>query len=122
MSLPAGQQRSLDRIESTLLVDDLRLASLFAIFTRLARDEAMPATEQVTAGPWLRRLRPALAAAVGLAAVVSVLVFRLLAPGRQECPGGATVAPVHVQPFRAGRQAACRPAGPAPDSAERGQP
>jgi hypothetical protein len=58
MSLRAGQQRSLDRIESTLLQDDLHLASLFATFTRLAREEAMPATERVTAGgsgcgrPW----------------------------------------------------------------------
>jgi hypothetical protein len=111
MSLRAGQQRSLDRIESTLLVDDLRLGSLFAIFTRLARDEAMPLTERVTAGPWRRRLRPALAAAFGLAAVVSVLVLSLLIPGRPACPAGAAAAPAHVQQFRAGRQAACpRPA------------
>jgi len=119
MSLRAGQQRSLDRIESALLNDDLRLGSMFAIFTRLARDEAMPATERVTAGPWLRRLRPALAAAVGLAAVVSVLVLGLLVPGRQACAGGAAAAPPHVQSFRGGRQAACPPPARAPDSAER---
>jgi hypothetical protein len=119
MSLRAGQQRSLDRIERTLLDDDLRLGSLFAIFTRLARDEAMPSIERVTAGPWRRRLRPALAAALGLAAVISVLVLSLLVPGRQACRGGAAAAPAHMQPFHAGRQAACRPAARAQDSAER---
>jgi hypothetical protein len=108
MSLRAGQQRSLDRIERTLLDDDLRLGSLFAIFTRLAREEAMPTTERVTAGPW-QRLRPALAAAFGLTAVVTVLVLSLLVPGRQACQDGAAGAPAHMQPFRAGRLAACRP-------------
>jgi Protein of unknown function (DUF3040) len=109
MSLRAGQQRSLDRIESTLLQDDLHLASLFATFTRLAREEAMPATERVTAGRW-QRLRPALAAAFGLAAVVTVLVLSLLTPGRPACHGDSAAAPAHLQPFRAGQQASCRPA------------
>jgi hypothetical protein len=116
MSLRAGQQRSLDQIEHTLLDDDLRLGSLFAIFTRLAGDEAMPSTERVTAGPW-RRLRPALAAAFGLAAVVTVLVLSLLVPGRQACQGGAAAGPAHMQPFRAGRLAACRPPARALDQA-----
>jgi hypothetical protein len=83
----AGQQRALDRIESTLLDDDLCPGSLFAIFTRLVREEAMPSTERVTAGPWRRWLRPALTAAFGLAAVVSVLVLSLLVPCRPACPG-----------------------------------
>src|ERR1700729_3472632 len=109
MSVRAGQQRSLDRIESTLLDDDLRLGSLFAIFTRLASEEAMPVTERVIAGPWRQWLRPALVAAFGLAAVVSVLVLSLLVPGRQACQGGAAAGPAHMEPFRAGRQAACRP-------------
>jgi hypothetical protein len=117
MSLRAGQQRSLDRIESTLLVDDLRLGSLFAIFTRLARDEAMPSIERITAGPRLRRLRPALAAAVGLAAVASVLVLSLMVPGRPACPVGAAAVPAHAQELRAGRQAACAPAARALDPA-----
>jgi hypothetical protein len=115
MSLRAGQQRSLDRIESTLLVDDLRLESLFAIFTRLARDEAMPSIERIMAGPW--RLRPALAAAFGLAAAVSVLVLSLLVPGRPACPGGVAGVPAHAQQFRAGRQAACPPPARALDPA-----
>jgi hypothetical protein len=117
MSLPAAQQRSLDQIEITLLDYDLHLGSLFTIFTRLAREEAMPATERVTAGPWRRRLRPALAAAFGLAVVVTVLVLSLLVPGRQPCQDGAAAVPAHMQPFRAGQLAACRPPARALDQA-----
>jgi hypothetical protein len=53
--LPAGQRRALNRIKRTLADDDLRLGPLFAIFTRLAGYEPMPATERVTAPPWWRR-------------------------------------------------------------------
>jgi hypothetical protein len=49
VSLPACQQRALDRIESTLQACEPRLASMFAIFTRLARDEAVPRTESLRA-------------------------------------------------------------------------
>jgi hypothetical protein len=45
MSLPACQQRALDRIEKTLMAGDPRLGSLFAIFNRLTRHEAIPGTE-----------------------------------------------------------------------------
>jgi len=51
MSWPGRQQRVLDRIEKRLLGDDLRLGSLFAVFTRLAPEDAMPPTERVEAGP-----------------------------------------------------------------------
>jgi nitrate reductase NapE component len=47
MSFPARQQRTLDRIEKTLLADDPRLGSLFANFTSLASPKAMPTTERV---------------------------------------------------------------------------
>jgi hypothetical protein len=116
VSLRAGQQRSLDRIASTLLDDDLRLGSLFAIFTRLARDEAMPATERVMSGPW-RRLRPALVAAAGLVTAASVLVLALLVPGRPACAGGAAAGPAHMQPFRAVKPAACWQSARAPGPA-----
>jgi hypothetical protein len=42
MSWPGRQQRVLDQIEKRLLGDDLRLGSLFAVFTRLASEDAMP--------------------------------------------------------------------------------
>ncbi len=44
MSLRGSQQRALGGIEKTLLEKDLRLGSLFAIFTRLTCHEAMPST------------------------------------------------------------------------------
>jgi hypothetical protein len=110
MSLRAGRQRSLNRIERTLLADDPLLASLFGIFTRLARDEAMPSTESVAGRP--RRLRPALAAAIAVTAAAGVIMLSLLLSGQQACPGSPSAGPAHMQPFR--RQASCpAPAGPA---------
>ena len=50
MGLPARQRRVLDRIESTLRGSDPRLAALYAIFSRLTRDEEMPRIEQVRYG------------------------------------------------------------------------
>jgi hypothetical protein len=47
MGLPASQRRVLDRIESTLRGSDPRLAALYAVFTRLTRDEEMPRIEQL---------------------------------------------------------------------------
>jgi hypothetical protein len=89
MSRRADQQRSLNWIERTLL-DDLRLGALFEFFTWLTRDEAMPPTERAKARPW-RRLRPAMAAAIGLTAVVSAIMLSLLlarSPARGRGRGG----------------------------------
>jgi hypothetical protein len=51
MSWSSRQRRLLNRIEKTLLADDLRLGSLFAVFTRLTREDAMHPAERVEAGP-----------------------------------------------------------------------
>jgi hypothetical protein len=50
MGLPVRQRRVLDRIECTLRGSDPRLAALYAIFSRLTRDEEMPRIEQVRYG------------------------------------------------------------------------
>jgi len=47
MSLPAGQQRTLDGIAESLRLTEPRLAVMFAIFTRLARNEPPPCREQI---------------------------------------------------------------------------
>jgi hypothetical protein len=52
MSLPAGQQRVLDAIENRLSTREPRLASMFAIFTRLTTNEALPRLEALDAFPW----------------------------------------------------------------------
>ena len=45
MSLPVNEQRVLDRIEDALEGGEPQLRSMFAIFTRLTRDDAVPPTE-----------------------------------------------------------------------------
>jgi len=64
VSLPASQQRMLDRIDRMLRDSDPRLVALFAIFTRLTWDEEMPRLEQIRArlagisGWFARRTEP----------------------------------------------------------------
>jgi hypothetical protein len=84
MTLPACEQRALDRIEETLQAGDPRLRSLFMIFTRLTRYEAMPRTEQVSARLW-RSLMRTIAIPVALAAILSGLMLSSLAPVRNAC-------------------------------------
>jgi hypothetical protein len=72
MSLPASEERVLTRIEQMLLARDPRLKSLFAIFTRLTGQEAMPVTEQLQPRRW--RLHKGPVIAIALAVVVGVLV------------------------------------------------
>jgi hypothetical protein len=50
VSLPASQQQVLDRIESDLEGCEPRLRSMFAIFTRLTRDDGAPHTELLRPG------------------------------------------------------------------------
>lgn len=59
MSLPAVQERILQKIEGRLRDSDPRLSSLFVIFGRLTRDEAMPRMEEVKPRPIADRLLPA---------------------------------------------------------------
>jgi hypothetical protein len=47
VGLPARQRRVLDRIEDSLEGTDPRLATMFAIFGRLTRDEEMPRIEEL---------------------------------------------------------------------------
>ena len=56
MSLPARQERTLSGIENALRACEPRMASRFAIFTRLTRGEELPRTEQLMPQPWLRRV------------------------------------------------------------------
>src|SRR5262245_36826840 len=81
MSLPACQERALSAIENALRAAEPRLASRFAIFTRLASGEDLPRTEQLVPQPWL----PRMLAGAGRA-------FRLLFP-RPAVHGGAAARP-----------------------------
>jgi hypothetical protein len=84
MNLPASEQRALDRIQEALHAGDPRLRSLFMIFTRLTRHEAMPSTEQVSARRWSSLLRT-IAIPIVLAATLSGLILGSLAPARNAC-------------------------------------
>ena len=52
MSLPASQQRVLDRIEEALKKREPRLASMFAMFTRLNINERLPRIEALEVMQW----------------------------------------------------------------------
>jgi hypothetical protein len=56
MTLPPAQERVLDAMAESLRASEPRLASMFAIFTRLTRNEAAPRREQLPARS-LRRIR-----------------------------------------------------------------
>jgi len=63
MTLPASQQHLLDGIAGELRTTEPRLAGMFAVFTRLTRDEALPRAEQLEARArrprrWLSWLSP----------------------------------------------------------------
>ena len=57
MGLPASQQRVLDRIEEALKKREPRLASMFAIFTRLTVHEGLPRIEALDPVPWWKPKR-----------------------------------------------------------------
>jgi hypothetical protein len=112
MSLPASQQRALSQIEKTLADDHPGLGPLFATFTRLAGQEAMPVTERVTARsrrmPWQRRMWPTATGVVGLALVaVALFTLSLTLPSRPACTATAVSIAARMQSVPTGSQAAC---------------
>jgi hypothetical protein len=75
VSLPAGQQQVLDRIETDLEGCEPRLRSMFAIFTRLTRDEGAPRTESLRLESRLRWTRPDRGLTCTLRAVIAAPLF-----------------------------------------------
>jgi hypothetical protein len=112
MSLPTSQQRALSQIEKTLADDHPGLGPLFATFTRLAGQEAMPVTERVADRswrlPWQRRMWPTVAGVVGLALVtVALFTLSLTLPSRPSCTGTTVSIAARMQSVPTGSQAAC---------------
>jgi hypothetical protein len=121
MSLPASQRRALVQIEQSLADDHPSLGPLFAVFTSLTGQQAMPVTERVTARPWRRparrrrpagrrrRTRPGVGTVVVLAVATGMLLtLSLLLRGPRMCASGtfASVA-AQARSVPSGRQAAC---------------
>lgn len=126
MSLPPAQQRVLDSMAETLRANEPRLAAMFAIFTRLNKNEASPRREQL---PRERRLRFRLrkislmsrrrsgsrlhefwlhmliASPLAIAVVVVGLVFGLGSPS--PAPGCSTLPGVHVTAQHHAHQPRC---------------
>jgi hypothetical protein len=80
MSLPVAEERALTSIEQALRSRDPRLNSLFSIFTRLTRQEAMPAIEQIRRRRW--RPQPGAIVLVTIALLVCAIVVGSLGSGR----------------------------------------
>ena len=115
MSLPTRQQRTLNRIDRRLAVDDPRLGSMFATFTRLTLDEPMPATERVSAR--LKRLLPSVVISIALIAGLAALTVGMPAHSTSMC--GFTPAESRLaQAFgrtRTGHRAPANPQARLPD-------
>ena len=99
MSLPASQQRVLDRIEETLKRREPRLASMFAIFTRLTVHEGVPRTEALDPVPWWSPKRyqaPGRVRAVVLLTLAAALVVSAVFVGMSQSQGGCN-APIMIR-------------------------
>jgi hypothetical protein len=111
MSLPASQQRALDAIDTDLRAADIRLASMFTVFTELTQLEKMPVTETFQPVRWWTRaivLVPLLLAATLSLLLLSVLTTRAASSGRC-AQAGSFIAPV-----RLAANGGCAPGGGQP--------
>ncbi len=100
MSLPAAEERALTGIEQALRSRDPRLSALFSIFTRLTRQEAMPAIEQLRHRHWRPQPGAVLLAAVAL--IVCAIVAGSLASTRGCGPAPAATATTQPSAIAAG--------------------
>jgi hypothetical protein len=103
--LPAGQQQVLDRIETDLEGCEPRLRSMFAIFTRLTRDEGAPRTESLSPRSQGRLAghRRAVVAVPVILGLVALFVFMAIStgPAAHWCrPGAVRTASCQVLPHR----------------------
>lgn len=91
MKLPGRQQRVLNRLEQTLLAEDPGLCQRFAVFTRLTRDEPIPAAEQVRRRR-LKFLRPRIVPPAMVISLVTLLAASSLMPGGPAQPSSRAAA------------------------------
>lgn len=100
MSLSARQQSVLNGMDHALAARDPGLALMFAIFTRLTRDDGPPRTERLARGPnpvlvmlgvAVRWVRASAAIPIALAAglMAAIIALGILTSGGSVCRSGA---------------------------------
>jgi hypothetical protein len=125
MSLPASQQRVLDAIDSDLRGADIRLDSMFSVFTQLTRLDKMPPAETYQPVRWWTRAGRARRARTGrraasrlgtivlipllLAATLSLLLLTMLTT-RSTGPGRCGQTSAFMAPARLAA-GGCAPGG-----------
>jgi hypothetical protein len=96
VSLPVSEQRVLDGIESALEGGEPRLRSMFAIFTRLTRDDGAPPTEALRAEtfPWLAgRLTATWRAVIAVPLILGLVTLFVLMAINSSAPQGCRPEP-----------------------------
>ena len=137
MSRPTRQQRVLDQIEHSLHACEPQLASMFAMFTTLTKDEAIPRQEKLpsrpsplhlwrnrpagprrgrpaatgarTARPWATRLASAILVMIMPLALTAAVLLGL--GGRSVTSCSPAIRPEHTAPALS-RRTTCRPGLP----------
>jgi hypothetical protein len=117
MSLSARQQRMLDGIERMLQASEPKMASMFAIFTRLTKDEGPAMTERLRSrllahrllAPWLLAANRNLGALVLLPVALAMLITGILLGGP---PRGCDARPTGVSLNGSSNSQAVSPAYP----------
>ncbi|MBV9383237.1 MAG: DUF3040 domain-containing protein [Streptosporangiaceae bacterium] len=116
MSLPACQQRVLNAIDESLRASEPRLASMFAIFTRLTTGEEPTGMERLPGdSPWwrsVRQLRTFVLIPVMAAIALSGVLLGVTTRGAQAC--GAVYAAGRAVAVRSVASCSSPPPGPAP--------
>ena len=113
--MPSNQQSLLDGMDRALQHRDPRLASMFAIFARLTRDEGPPSHERMPPGPnplvfWMRATgRWARASAAFPIVVVACLMLAIVLLGLTTASGRPCPRPAATHQVVPGKSAACVP-------------
>jgi hypothetical protein len=93
MSLTASERRALTTIERVLQSRDPRLRSLFSTFTRLTRQEAMPAREQLPPRRHRRPPRAVIVVPIAVALIGVIIVLGSLGAAGRACRPAAASQP-----------------------------
>lgn len=113
VSLPSYQQTVLNGMDRALEDRDPRLATMFAIFTRLTRDDGPPVTERLARGAnhvrftlrgTLRQAPAAIPILLVACLMVGIIVLGITTASGRSCPPSTT-----MHQLAPGRGVVCRP-------------